>query len=56
MVPILGVLICFSGHIHEARGIETIGETKVINPGSLREGKYAYARINTRIEKIEIRG
>jgi len=55
-IVIDNTLICFSGHIHEAQGMETIGETKVINPGPLREGKYAYARINTQIEKIEIRG
>lgn len=31
-----------TGHIHESAGIDTIGNTTVINPGSLAEGKYAW--------------
>ena len=31
-----------TGHIHESAGIDKIGETVVINPGSLAEGKYAW--------------
>jgi len=30
-----------SGHIHEARGYDRIGETLVLNPGPLRKGFYA---------------
>ena len=38
------VNIC--GHIHEGRGIESIGETVVINPGSLGEnGFYAWLEV-----------
>ena len=29
------------GHIHEGRGIDTVGETLVVNPGALRDGGYA---------------
>jgi putative phosphoesterase len=29
------------GHIHEARGIEKLGETLVVNPGPLKRGYYA---------------
>lgn len=29
------------GHIHEGAGVDKIGETVVINPGALQEGKYA---------------
>lgn len=36
-------VIC--GHIHEGIGIEKIGETLVINPGSLGEGYYAWLEI-----------
>lgn len=36
-------VIC--GHIHEGAGIEKIGNTTVINPGSLAEGKYAWLEI-----------
>lgn len=36
-------VIC--GHIHEGFGVDKIGETTVINPGSLAEGKYAWLEI-----------
>lgn len=29
------------GHIHEARGVERVGKTLVVNPGALRDGGYA---------------
>ena len=34
-------LAVITGHIHESSGIDTLGKTVVINPGSLAEGKYA---------------
>jgi Icc-related predicted phosphoesterase len=39
-------LICFSGHIHSGIGIDTIGRTKIVNPGALWQGGYAYALLN----------
>ena len=49
-------LVCFTGHIHEGMGIDTIGKTKIVNPGPLWYGKYAYARIaEGRIEELEIK-
>ncbi len=50
-------LICFTGHIHEGVGIDTIGDTPVVNPGPLwREGKYAYAEIEDgEVKTLEIR-
>ena len=48
-------LVCFTGHIHEGVGIDTIGRTKVVNPGPLRTGRYAHARIGTEVELLEIR-
>lgn len=30
--------LCLTGHIHEAKGQTTIGSTKVINPGMLKDG------------------
>jgi Icc-related predicted phosphoesterase len=48
-------LICFSGHIHEGVGIDTIGKTKLINPGPLRTGRYAYAEVNESVQVLEIR-
>ena len=35
-------LAVITGHIHESVGIDTIGNTTVINPGSLAEVKYAW--------------
>ena len=34
--------VCFTGHIHEAAGIDTIGQTQIINPGPIQFGRYAY--------------
>jgi Icc-related predicted phosphoesterase len=48
-------LLAFAGHIHEARGIDTIGATIVCNPGPLRRGWYTYAEINNGSASAEIR-
>lgn len=47
-------LICFTGHIHEARGIDTIGKTKVVNPGPLHYGGYILANLNRGITSLKI--
>ena len=31
----------FCGHIHEARGIDYIGDTRIVNPGPVSAGHYA---------------
>ena len=38
-------LVCISGHIHEAVGTDAIGPTRLINPGPMREGRYAYIEL-----------
>lgn len=38
-------LVCFTGHIHEGIGIDTIGKTKIVNPGPFRTGKYTQIEI-----------
>ena len=50
-------LVCFTGHIHEGLGIDRIGgTTHIINPGPLRQGKYAYVEIEkNQVTIIEIR-
>jgi len=49
-------LICFTGHIHEGEGIDRLGRTFVINPGSLSQGHYAYAEVTDRgVLTLEIR-
>jgi Icc-related predicted phosphoesterase len=48
-------LICFTGHIHEGIGMDTIGRTKIVNPGPLSEGNYAYAEVGKDgIQTVEI--
>jgi uncharacterized protein len=41
-------LVCLTGHIHEGRGIDTIGMTPVINPGPARDGNYASLMIENK--------
>jgi len=49
-------LACFCGHIHDAPGIDTIGNSKIVNPGPLRKGKIAFAEIvGTSLTKLELR-
>jgi Icc-related predicted phosphoesterase len=49
-------MVCFTGHIHEARAVDTIGPTHIINPGMLTHGCYAYAEIGGQgAEVLEIR-
>ncbi|MBR1911087.1 MAG: metallophosphoesterase family protein [Treponema sp.] len=38
-------LAVITGHIHESAGIDTIGNTTIINPGALLEGNYAWLDI-----------
>jgi Icc-related predicted phosphoesterase len=40
-------VLCITGHIHESRGIDAIGETRIVNPGAFKSGNYA---------KIEMEG
>lgn len=48
-------LICFTGHIHESRGMGTVLGTSVVNPGPANSGNFTYARIGEKIEQLEIR-
>lgn len=42
------LLIC--GHIHEARGESSLGKTKVVNVGELRQGNWAVIELGHNIE------
>lgn len=44
--PLLNVC----AHIHEARGINKIGETKIVNPGAISEGYAAEVNLDKEIE------
>jgi len=48
-------MLCFTGHIHEGRGMDSIGRTKVVNPGPLWMGRYAYATVSEEIAELQIR-
>ncbi len=48
-------LVCFSGHIHEAPGIDEIGRTKIVNPGPLGTRSYAYLDVDGDIKSLELR-
>jgi Icc-related predicted phosphoesterase len=39
-------LLCLTGHIHEGIGIDSIGVTKIVNPGPFRTGKFAKISIS----------
>ncbi len=47
-------LAYFTGHIHEGRGVDYIGRTAIVNPGPLRSGGFARARIVEGKMKLEI--
>jgi len=49
-------VVCFTGHIHEASGMDSIGPTKIVNPGPLHMGHYAYAEVGRALDLVEIRG
>jgi len=48
-------VVCFTGHIHEGIGIDTIGVTRIVNPGPLSSGGYAYAEITRWGIQVECR-
>ncbi len=48
-------LVCFTGHIHESVGTDRIGMTRIVNPGQLGQGRYAYAKIEGDRVTVEIR-
>lgn len=40
----------FCGHIHEGRGIDSIGNSIIINPGSARRGYYALVKLDGKVD------
>ena len=49
-------LVCLTGHIHEGVGVDSVGATKVVNPGPLKQGGYAYVSIEAGAATVEVRG
>jgi uncharacterized protein len=50
-------LVCFTGHAHVSLGIDTLGTTKLVNSGPIKQTKaYSYAEIdNGKLLRLEIR-
>ncbi|MFW5912655.1 MAG: metallophosphoesterase family protein [Candidatus Hadarchaeota archaeon] len=46
-------IINFCGHIHEAQSVDTIGDTKIVNVGSISRGKAAEASVEE--ENVEVK-
>lgn len=38
-------LLVVTGHIHDSAGVDKIGDTFIVNPGSLAEGRYAVVEV-----------
>lgn len=47
--------VCLTGHIHEARTVDAVGRTVVINPGQLAGGGYALIRLTDNGLEAELR-
>lgn len=47
--------ICLCGHIHEARAMDRIGRTLVVNPGPLAQGGYVLLRSNAGTLSAELK-
>lgn len=48
-------ILVFCGHIHEARGIDYIGNSVIVNPGPAKQGNYALATIEGDKVKIDLK-
>jgi len=49
--------LCLCGHVHEARGIDKLGETVLVNPGPLSWGLYAVIDVERMsVELKRVRG
>jgi len=47
-------LLHVCGHIHEGRGVATLGRTTVVNPGPAMVGYYAVARVHPELGRVEV--
>ena len=48
-------MLTITGHIHDAVGVDTLGETTLVNPGSFKQGSYAVITINDKVKNVEIK-
>ena len=47
--------VCITGHIHEARSVDHVGKTRVVNPGILARGGYVRISFDGRSLDAELR-
>lgn len=47
--------LCITGHIHESAGEDSIGRTKIINPGPFFDGGYVWIEVEDGKVKAELR-
>jgi hypothetical protein len=48
-------LLAVTGHVHDAIGVDTLGKTTLVNPGSFKQGSYAVITISDKVENVEIK-
>jgi len=48
-------MLAVTGHIHDAIGVDTLGKTTLVNPGSFRQGSYAVIDVADKIENVKIK-
>ncbi len=48
-------VVCITGHIHEGVGIDQIGRTRIVNPGTFNSGNYLYLELQEDNLQIDIR-
>lgn len=48
-------VVCFTGHIHEARAVDQIGDTRIMNPGLLNKGYISFARLEDSLQDYGIK-
>lgn len=46
--------VCLTGHIHEARSMDSIGRTVIVNPGLAAEGGYALVHVDEAPLRVEL--
>lgn len=47
-------ILAISGHIHEAFGKDTLGPTTLVNPGALKQGRYAIVEIESQQVRVSL--
>jgi Icc-related predicted phosphoesterase len=46
--------VCLTGHIHEARAVDRIGQTTVVNPGALSGGGFVKVTLSAEGLRAEL--